>query len=203
MLWIYLTFLMIFVMIWIINCCFEPLISYCMIPSPHIEANSRPAVQWTGRLLRNLNVPRLIYNRPPLVTVLNLIFLTSTRTSFKLPFPSDFQVKRFSAVNLKFALARPFRPTGVIEVGLYCFFKLCARWGLVVSVTTSSLYSLERDPVTILREGVMARGPVWTGARNLTPTGIRSSDRPARSTSPYLLYYSGPLTSFNSCVKYV
>jgi hypothetical protein len=32
-----------------------------------------------------------------------------------------------------------------------------------------------------------ASGPVWTGAENLAPTGIRSPDRPARSESLYRL----------------
>jgi hypothetical protein len=32
-------------------------------------------------------------------------------------------------------------------------------------------------------------GPVWTGAKNLAPTGIRSSDRPARSQSLHRLGY--------------
>jgi hypothetical protein len=31
--------------------------------------------------------------------------------------------------------------------------------------------------------------PVWTGAENLAPTGIRSPDRPARSQSLYRLRY--------------
>ena len=31
--------------------------------------------------------------------------------------------------------------------------------------------------------------PVWTGTKNLAPTGIRSPDRPARSESPYRLSY--------------
>jgi hypothetical protein len=30
-----------------------------------------------------------------------------------------------------------------------------------------------------------APGPVWTGAENLTPTGIQSPDRPAHSWSIY------------------
>ena len=36
------------------------------------------------------------------------------------------------------------------------------------------------------------QGPVWTGAENLAPTGIRSPDRPARSESLYRLSYPGP-----------
>ena len=41
-----------------------------------------------------------------------------------------------------------------------------------------------------------ASGPVWTGAENLAPTGIRSPDRAARSESLYRLSYRGP-TSYN------
>jgi hypothetical protein len=37
------------------------------------------------------------------------------------------------------------------------------------------------DPVPIVQEAGWAPGPVWTGAENLTPTGIRSPDLPARS----------------------
>jgi hypothetical protein len=35
-------------------------------------------------------------------------------------------------------------------------------------------------------------GPVWRGAKNLAPTGIRSPDHPARSKSLHRLSYSGP-----------
>ena len=42
-----------------------------------------------------------------------------------------------------------------------------------------------KDPVTIVREAGWAPGPVWMGAENLAPTGIRSMDRPARSQSLY------------------
>jgi hypothetical protein len=37
----------------------------------------------------------------------------------------------------------------------------------------------------------LAPGPVWTGADNLAPTGIRSPDLPARSESLYRLGYPG------------
>jgi len=47
----------------------------------------------------------------------------------------------------------------------------------------------EKDPVPIVQEAGWAPGPVWTGAENLTPTGIRSPDRPARSQSVYRLSY--------------
>jgi hypothetical protein len=35
----------------------------------------------------------------------------------------------------------------------------------------------------------LAPGPVWIGAENLAPTGIRFPDRPARSQSLYQLSY--------------
>ena len=41
-------------------------------------------------------------------------------------------------------------------------------------------------------EAGWAPGPVWTGTKNLGPTGIRSPDRPARSKSLYRLSYRGP-----------
>ena len=50
-----------------------------------------------------------------------------------------------------------------------------------------------KDSVLIVQEAGWAPGPVWTGAENLAPTGIRSLDRPARSESLYRLSYPGPL----------
>jgi hypothetical protein len=45
------------------------------------------------------------------------------------------------------------------------------------------------DPVPIVQEAGWAPGPVWTGAKNVAPTGIRSPDHPARSESLYRLSY--------------
>jgi hypothetical protein len=42
-------------------------------------------------------------------------------------------------------------------------------------------------PVHIVQEAGWAPGPVWTCAKNLAPTGIRSPDSPARSQSLYRL----------------
>ena len=48
------------------------------------------------------------------------------------------------------------------------------------------LFTPGKDPVPIVQEAGWAPGPVWTSAENLTPTGIRSPDRPTRSQSkPY------------------
>ena len=46
-----------------------------------------------------------------------------------------------------------------------------------------------KDPVPIAQEAGWVPGPVSTGAENLSPTGIRSPDRPARSQSLYRLRY--------------
>ena len=40
-----------------------------------------------------------------------------------------------------------------------------------------------KDPVPIVQEVGWASEPVWIGAENLSPTGIRSPDLPARSES--------------------
>ena len=53
----------------------------------------------------------------------------------------------------------------------------------------AAFYPPGKDPVPIVQEAGWALGPVWTGAENLAPTGIRSPDRPARSQSLYRLSY--------------
>ena len=73
-------------------------------------------------------------------------------------------------------------------------------WGL--SVTPRPLFTPEKDPIPILQEVGWAPGPVWTGAENLASTGIRSSDRPARSQSLYRLSYPGPQLSQNIVLKW-
>jgi hypothetical protein len=47
-----------------------------------------------------------------------------------------------------------------------------------------------KDPVPIVQEVGWAPGPVWIGAENLSPTGIRSPDLPARIESLYRLRYT-------------
>jgi hypothetical protein len=49
----------------------------------------------------------------------------------------------------------------------------------VVKATARPLYPRERDPVPILWEAWWAPGQVWTCAKSLAPTGIRSPGRPA------------------------
>ena len=64
--------------------------------------------------------------------------------------------------------------------------------GWVVNAMPRPIYSRERDPVPTVQEVGWAPGPVWTGAVNLAPTGIRSPDLPTRSESLYRLCYPGP-----------
>jgi hypothetical protein len=48
----------------------------------------------------------------------------------------------------------------------------------MVNATPWPLYPRERDPVPILQKAGRSAGPVWMGAENFAPTGIRSRDRP-------------------------
>jgi hypothetical protein len=63
------------------------------------------------------------------------------------------------------------------------FHDHCTRRGWGVRVTPQLLFTPRKDPVPIVQEAGWAPGPVWTGAENLAPTGIRSADCPARSQS--------------------
>jgi len=49
---------------------------------------------------------------------------------------------------------------------------------------TTAALAPGRTPVLIVQSG-----PLWTGAENLAPTGIRSPDHPARTESLYRLSY--------------
>jgi len=63
------------------------------------------------------------------------------------------------------------------------------RRGLGVSVMPRPLFTPGKDPVPIVQEAGWAPGLVWAGAKNLTPTGIWSPDRPAHSQSLCWLRY--------------
>jgi len=60
-------------------------------------------------------------------------------------------------------------------------------WG--VSITPRPIFTPGKDPVPVVQKAGWATGPVWTGAENLAPTGIRSPDRPAHRQSLYQLHY--------------
>ena len=66
---------------------------------------------------------------------------------------------------------------------------LGTRRGWGVTVTPRPHLTPGKEPVPIIQEPGWASGPVWTGAENLAPTGIRSPDRPARRQSLNRLRY--------------
>jgi hypothetical protein len=47
-----------------------------------------------------------------------------------------------------------------------------------------AVFTPGKDPLPIVLEAGWAPGPVWTGAENLAPTGIRSPDRPIPTSLP-------------------
>jgi len=53
------------------------------------------------------------------------------------------------------------------------------RRGRVVKATPRPLCLREGEPVPLIQEARRATKAVWTGAENLSPTGIRSTDRAA------------------------
>jgi hypothetical protein len=69
------------------------------------------------------------------------------------------------------------------------FFTPWHQKGVRGSVTPRPLYTSGKDPIPAVQEDGWASGPVWSGAENLAPTGIRSPGRPARSQSLYRLSY--------------
>ena len=53
-----------------------------------------------------------------------------------------------------------------------------------------------KDPVSIVQDTGWAPGPVWSVRKNLTPTGIRSPDRPAHSAVAIPTELSRPPNTF-------
>jgi hypothetical protein len=72
------------------------------------------------------------------------------------------------------------------------------------STPRPGVFTPEKDPVPIVQEAGWDPRPFWTGAKNLTRTGIRSPDRPARSESLYRLSYPGswPSTWIRPCTPH-
>jgi hypothetical protein len=63
-------------------------------------------------------------------------------------------------------------PTRGVEVQLYSFLYLGARWKWVVNGTPRPFYPQRRDPVPIVQDAGWAPGRGWTCVENLAPTGI-------------------------------
>ena len=83
---------------------------------------------------------------------------------------------------------------GAEEVYIYSFFNPEIRWGGWSKPVPAAL-PLGKKRVPIIQEAGWARGPLWTGAENLTPTGIRSQDRQVRSESNLNTSYTKAITA--------
>jgi len=102
--------------------------------------------------------------------------------------------KAISVLHITYRNPSPLRhrPGVAQRVGrgiVLLFHDRGTRRGCVVISTPRPHLTPGKDPVPILQEAGWAPGPVWTGAENLVPTGIRSPDRPARIQSLYRLSY--------------
>ena len=65
--------------------------------------------------------------------------------------------------------------------------------GVMFKAKPLPFYPREKYKLPIVLEATWTLGPVLRVAENLTPTGVRSPDRPARSESLYRLCYLGQL----------
>jgi hypothetical protein len=77
------------------------------------------------------------------------------------------------------------------------FLNLGARTG-GLSAPRPGRFTPGKDTLPLVQEAGWTPGPVWTDAKNLALTGIRSPDRPARSKSPYRLSYRARLCHVRS-----
>jgi len=80
-------------------------------------------------------------------------------------------------VNISYKKRSRYRPGVAQRVGrgIALLFQDCGtRRGWVVSSTPRPHFTPGKEPVPILQEAGWAPGPVWTGAENFVPTGIRS-----------------------------
>ena len=89
-----------------------------------------------------------------------------------------------------------------VEVHLYSFFNLGARWGKW-SMPCPGCFTPKKDLVLTVQEARWAPGPVYTGAENLAPTRIQYLDHPAHSELLYCLRYLGPPLPNFSQLKYL
>jgi hypothetical protein len=71
-------------------------------------------------------------------------------------------------------------PRGGSRGVAYSFSSSALEGGGWLSPRTGR-FSPGKDPVPIVQEAGCVPGPVWTCAKNLAPTGIRSPDRPVVS----------------------
>ena len=70
-------------------------------------------------------------------------------------------------------------------IKLYPLFNRSTESKYVIDATPRPLYPWGKDPVPTVQGAVWAPELVWTVTENHAPTGVRTSDRPARIKSLY------------------
>jgi len=78
-------------------------------------------------------------------------------------------------------------PEGGVEVWIYSIFNLGARWEVDGRGQAPAALLPRKNRYPLYRRLGGPQWPVWTGAENLFPTGIRYPDRSGRSESLYRL----------------
>jgi hypothetical protein len=95
----------------------------------------------------------------------------------------------FKQVKVKLTLEQATKAQRGSRDTALLFLYLGPRWGWVVIATPRPFCPPERGSVPIVQEAGWALWPVWTGAENLAPFGIRFPARPARSESLFGLRF--------------
>ena len=72
-------------------------------------------------------------------------------------------------INLKFTPEQTTKAREGVEIYLYSFFNLGARWG-GWSTPRHGRFTPGKDPVPIVQEAGWSPGPVWTDTENRAPT---------------------------------
>jgi len=97
--------------------------------------------------------------------------------------------KQYKTVKVKWSRYRPDVAQRVGSGIALLFHDRGTRRGWVVSSTPRPHVIPGKEPVPILQEAGWAPGPVWTGAENLVPIGIRSLTVQPVAQSLYRLSY--------------
>jgi hypothetical protein len=147
-------------------------------------------VLYLGRLFHVVTVTKtngfhvLVYVNTP--NILILISNPTSQTTNYTAYRKGMAKKKKKKVE--FTLEQGMKAQRVVEVYLYSFFNLGARWGWVFNATPRPLYPRKRDPVPFYRR-LSRSGRV----RKILPTrGIRSPDRRACCKSLYQVRRPGP-----------
>ena len=89
----------------------------------------------------------------------------------------------------------PWTSRGWVELYLYSFFNLGARWGWMLTSRPGRFTPGKETRYPFYRRLGGSRVGLDGCVKISPPTGIRSPDRPARSESLYRLSYGGPQLS--------